>query len=834
MDNLNNIPNVGNWGDAASKLNDNFNKIKQAVTTVENTSKNNKGYFTSLSALNTAFPSPKAGQTAYVYGEASSTKYYIYNAVNGAWVASSIEAPAVGVDMAGYAKTGGSTKTLKEVDDSLNRGGFDNLFNHIDGQLGSIQSGVDMPAVPENTRYRSNFFRVNVDGIIDISIEDEYHFVVVKYDLNKKYISVTAPYTTTYNVTEDAFYRIIVKRKDSAILSDLDIKNIHQSVYVFLLYKDSYKIKDLVLSSVEKIQQIGGLNYSENAPVEININERIFQGSYYDDSYKPWLLTRLVSDAIETIPFNKLTINCNSDFLFVILFQDERDNTVFTSGYMDSFSGIIPHKYFRIIIKRKDEANISLSDIGDVGLVITQSEVNYISVSASSAGTSVSSDSYLNSILKEVYLNIEEYDPLKRYWLEYINFVDGQLTTLFIAKTDLDGSNLERILSFRFKDLTQSGLFSNADGTILFEKNNFNGLINADNKVELSKNIFDINTQPTIKRFNKGGRWSDFLENSKILSAKTFGRIVKENEGVDIFVMPFTSDLHSAEKYANFAYYRGFTWMYADLISYLTETYNCDASANLGDVGFDAVDVDNINTLMAQVGRASQTSKPFFFSVGNHETFANQPNSLNSKMFTHSLRKPTYEKFEMNTSNSNIYCEYYDDTNKNVRIITLNTYLGRTIYIPYLVNALSTTPDDYSILILQHEPPYVEISALPNVDIDYAEERQILEDFVAKRAGVSTNSTYDFSSQNSKIAGLLCGHIHESIGKTINGVNVYATGGLGMAGNYAAVGARDENMMLGIDIFADIAVINSSNSTLKIYRVGKNDIDGSVDVEFTF
>ena len=119
MDNLNNIPNVGNWGDAASRLNDNFNKIKQAVTTVENTSKNNKGYFTSLSALNTAFPSPKDGQTAYVYNEASSTKYYIYNAVDGAWVATSIEAPSVGVDLAEYTKTGGSTKTTKEVEDDL-------------------------------------------------------------------------------------------------------------------------------------------------------------------------------------------------------------------------------------------------------------------------------------------------------------------------------------------------------------------------------------------------------------------------------------------------------------------------------------------------------------------------------------------------------------------------------------------------------------------------------------------------------------------------------------------------------------------------------------------
>jgi hypothetical protein len=119
MDNLNNIPNAGNWGDAASKLNDNFNKVKQAVTTIENASKNNKGYFSSLSALNTAFPNPKAGQTAYVYSEASSTKYYIYNAFNGGWVTASVEAPSIGVDISEYTKTGGSTKTTKEVEDEI-------------------------------------------------------------------------------------------------------------------------------------------------------------------------------------------------------------------------------------------------------------------------------------------------------------------------------------------------------------------------------------------------------------------------------------------------------------------------------------------------------------------------------------------------------------------------------------------------------------------------------------------------------------------------------------------------------------------------------------------
>lgn len=143
MDNLNNIPNSGNWGDAASKLNDNFNKVKQAVTTIENTSKNNKGYFSSLSALNTAFPSPKTGQTAYVYSEASSTKYYIYNAFNGGWVTASVEAPSIGVDISEYTKTGGSTKTTKEVEDEIvqlagsvkNTNPNYSLINFVNGEI---------------------------------------------------------------------------------------------------------------------------------------------------------------------------------------------------------------------------------------------------------------------------------------------------------------------------------------------------------------------------------------------------------------------------------------------------------------------------------------------------------------------------------------------------------------------------------------------------------------------------------------------------------------------------------------------------------------------------
>ena len=47
----------------------------------------NKGYYNSLATLQTAYPTPKAGDIAYVADVASSTGYYIYNVVAGVWTA---------------------------------------------------------------------------------------------------------------------------------------------------------------------------------------------------------------------------------------------------------------------------------------------------------------------------------------------------------------------------------------------------------------------------------------------------------------------------------------------------------------------------------------------------------------------------------------------------------------------------------------------------------------------------------------------------------------------------------------------------------------------------
>ncbi len=79
----------------------------------------NKGYYNSLATLQAAYPTPKAGDVAYVANVASTTGYYIYNVAGGAWTATSVEAPPVSVPITNYAEHGytGTPKTLKEVDD---------------------------------------------------------------------------------------------------------------------------------------------------------------------------------------------------------------------------------------------------------------------------------------------------------------------------------------------------------------------------------------------------------------------------------------------------------------------------------------------------------------------------------------------------------------------------------------------------------------------------------------------------------------------------------------------------------------------------------------------
>lgn len=78
MDNLNNIPSQGNFGNIANILNQNFSTIKVAIGQVEYSTTKCRGMYASATALGNVVPSPKVGDWALV-GQSFPAAIYVCN-----------------------------------------------------------------------------------------------------------------------------------------------------------------------------------------------------------------------------------------------------------------------------------------------------------------------------------------------------------------------------------------------------------------------------------------------------------------------------------------------------------------------------------------------------------------------------------------------------------------------------------------------------------------------------------------------------------------------------------------------------------------------------------
>lgn len=234
MDSLNTILNSGTYGENVSRHNDNNSKIKQAITTLENVAIANKGYFDTLASLQAAFPSPKAGNIAYVANAASSTGYYIYNVVSGVWTATSTEAPAVDVAINNYAQHGysSSPKTLKQVDDEVVQLAGDTMAATIRMEQGAFQSGSGEEIA--STKYlRSGFINYELFTEINIPAGNEYVFYAFRmFDKEKQYIGSRSDFfihdeqkrIILPQLDNVAYFRFSVKKTDNSdIFPDADI-----------------------------------------------------------------------------------------------------------------------------------------------------------------------------------------------------------------------------------------------------------------------------------------------------------------------------------------------------------------------------------------------------------------------------------------------------------------------------------------------------------------------------------------------------------------------------------------------------------------------------------
>lgn len=91
------------WGQAATELNNNFNKVNSAVEQVKNATTKNKGFYSSLSALIAAYPTASIGDKAYVdnSGASGEMRYKVYQ-YDGSWKDTGKEFTEESVNLGNY------------------------------------------------------------------------------------------------------------------------------------------------------------------------------------------------------------------------------------------------------------------------------------------------------------------------------------------------------------------------------------------------------------------------------------------------------------------------------------------------------------------------------------------------------------------------------------------------------------------------------------------------------------------------------------------------------------------------------------------------------------
>ena len=140
MQDLNTIPSVGTFGEVARNANTNFSLLKIAVDLLEHSIEHSRGYFTSASALTTAFPSPAVGDWAIV--EVSGSPVIYKCSTRGTWSNSGTQWAGGSVDLTEYLKKGtGDVEPSENSDNWITSKAVSAAIKTIIGQETNYVSG---------------------------------------------------------------------------------------------------------------------------------------------------------------------------------------------------------------------------------------------------------------------------------------------------------------------------------------------------------------------------------------------------------------------------------------------------------------------------------------------------------------------------------------------------------------------------------------------------------------------------------------------------------------------------------------------------------------------
>ena len=103
MEDLNNVPSTGTFGNSINQVNQNFGLVKGAIENVEGRTIRSKGLFPTQAALTAAYPSPKVGDYAYVGSGLPATIYDCL--VEGTWHNTGQTGGSETIDLGAYSTT---------------------------------------------------------------------------------------------------------------------------------------------------------------------------------------------------------------------------------------------------------------------------------------------------------------------------------------------------------------------------------------------------------------------------------------------------------------------------------------------------------------------------------------------------------------------------------------------------------------------------------------------------------------------------------------------------------------------------------------------------------
>ena len=114
MNDYNQVPSTGTFGEAIGKVNENFELTQTALNELEFSTRRNKGLFETLNALNAAIPYPAVGDWAMVSEGGFPADLYVCRTV-GTWEDSGETYSGDNVDLTDYALKADIKSTVETV-----------------------------------------------------------------------------------------------------------------------------------------------------------------------------------------------------------------------------------------------------------------------------------------------------------------------------------------------------------------------------------------------------------------------------------------------------------------------------------------------------------------------------------------------------------------------------------------------------------------------------------------------------------------------------------------------------------------------------------------------